>query len=126
MNVVDKIWDELKDVLYISKEQYIKSLDGYAIVPEFNDDGQMIGAVIHKGPHFHFILFGIKWKLTKAMLAKWPGSLIEEYGYAETMTPVEDTRQQRFNKRIGFVETKRDANYIYYKIERVTSCHSSQ
>ncbi len=124
MNIVDKIWDATQADLYISKQQFIMSLDGYEITPEFDSDGNTIGAVINKGPDFHFILFGIKWKLDRAMLQRWPGSLIEKYGYAQTFTPISDTRQQRFNKRLGFFETKRDDNYVYYKIERMKSCQS--
>lgn len=124
MNILDKIWDHVKDDLYVTKEQFVKSLDGYAIVPEYVE-GVLVGVVIHKGPSFHFMLFGTKWKLTKSMMAKWPGCLIDQYGYAETFTPIEDTRQQRFNTRVGFVETKRDEQYVHYKIERVRSCQSS-
>jgi hypothetical protein len=125
VNVIDALWNHVKDDLYVTREEFVRSLDGYALHPEFNDMGQMIGVVISKGPHFHFATFGVKWKLTKAMLAKWPGSLIDKYGYAETFTPLEDTRQQRFNQRVGFVETKRDDQYVHYKIERVRSCQSS-
>ena len=125
MNVIDLIWDNVKDDLFVSKEEFVRALDGYAIVPEFNDAKEMIGVVVHKGPSFHFMVFGPKWHLTKAMLAKWPGSLIDQYGYAETHTPIDDERQHRFNRRVGFVETKRDERYVYYRIERTRSCPSS-
>jgi hypothetical protein len=124
MDVIERIWQSVCDDLYVSKSQFVASLNGYAITPEFDADAKMIGAVIHKGPDFHFILFGIKWRLDKAMLSKWPGSLIKQYGYAQTFTPIDDTRQQRFNKRLGFFETRRDENYVYYKIERMKSCQS--
>ncbi len=65
---------------------------------------------------------GPKWTLTKEILKQFPGSLIEQYGYAETFTPIEDTRQQRFNKRLGFVETRRDDQYIYFRIEGIKQC----
>lgn len=125
MNAIDRMWDFVKNDLYISKEEFVKSLDGYAIDPEFDDNQQMIGVVIHKGAMFHFMTFGLKWHATKALLAKWPGSLIDKYGYAETHTPLEDERQHRFNRRIGFVETKRDEHNIYYRIERTKSCQPS-
>lgn len=116
---IAKMWDTVKDVLYITREDFVASLDGYAIVPFFNDAKEMYGVVVHRGPAFHFILFGPKWQLTKAILRQYPGKLIEQYGYAETFTPVEDMRQQRFNKRVGFVETKRDEQYVHFRIERM-------
>jgi len=118
-DILNKIWDAVKDTLYITQEQFEKSLSGYKVVPEYTKEGDLIGAVIQNGASFHFIVFGIKWKLDRALLAKWPGQVIEQYGYAETYTPLEDTRQQRFNKRIGFFETHRDNKYVYFKIEKM-------
>ena len=119
--VIDRMWDAVKDTLYISRAQFEKSLEGFVIVPEYNGD-DMVAAVMHQGPVFHFITLGPKWQLTREMLRKWPGSLIKQYGYAETYTPLEDTRQHRFNKRLGFVEIRRDAQNIYYRIEGMKSC----
>ena len=121
MNVIDRMWDSVRDALYISKEEFVRSLDGYALVPMFND-GEMYGVVIQKGPQFHFMTFGAKWQLNRDILRRYPGSLIDEYGYAETFTPLEDARQHRFNLRLGFVETRRDEQYVHYKIERMRSC----
>jgi len=126
MNAIDKMWDLVKDTLYVTKEQFVRSLDGWAIVPFHNDQGEMYGVVIHKGPSFHFMTFGVKWQLTKEIMRQFPGSLIDQYGYAETFTPIEDERQHRFNRRVGFVEVKRDETYVYYKIERMRSCQPSQ
>ena len=117
--VLDKIWDTVKDTLYITREQFNQSLDAYKIIPEYTKEGDLIGAVIQNNASFHFVVFGIKWSLNKELLARWPGQIIEQYGYAETYTPFEDTRQQRFNKRIGFFETHRDNKYVYFRIEKM-------
>lgn len=121
MTVMDQMWDTIKDTLYISREQFEKSLEGYTVTPMANDAG-IYAVVIHRGPSFHFMTLGPKWSLTKEILRQFPGSLIALYGYAETFTPIEDTRQHRFNKRLGFVETRRDEQNIYYRIEGMTSC----
>lgn len=124
---IEKLWEVVaaEPDVYVTREQFLKNLEGYEVTPEYFE-GEMIGVVLNKGPAFHFTTFGKPWRADKAMLAKWPGSLIDRYGYAETFTPIEDTRQQRFNRRVGFVETHRDAQYVYYRIERKLPCQQSQ
>ena len=118
MNAADRLWDSVKESLYITREQFDQSLIGYTLTPMFNEHG-MYGVVINKGPSFHFATFDVPWTLNREILKQWPGSLIEQYGYAETFTPIEDTRQNRFNRKLGFVETHRDTQYIHYRIERM-------
>lgn len=117
--ILEKIWNTVKDTLYITKEQFERSLAAFEILPEYTKEGDLIGAVIQNKASFHFVVFGIKWSLNKELLARWPGKIIEQYGYAETYTPLEDTRQHRFNKRIGFFETHRDDKYVYFRIEKL-------
>ncbi len=112
--MIDQMWGQVKDTLYITREQFEKSLEGWTITPFYNP--ALFGVVMNQGPSFHFMIFG-PWKCTKEILRQFPGSLIEKYGYAETFTPIEDERQHRFNKRVGFIETRRDDNFVHYRIE---------
>lgn len=114
--MIDLIWDAVKDTLYITREQFEQSLEGYTLTEMTNTNGTY-AVVLSKGPSFHFMTLGPKWSLSKEILRQWPGSLIAQYGYAETFTPLDDTRQQRFNRRLGFVETSRNDDYIFYRIE---------
>ncbi len=125
MAAIDTFWDCVKDKVYIDKETFIRNLYGYTLTEFANDEGVYL-IIVEKGPHFHFITTGVKWKLNKEILQKYPGSLIEEFGFAETKTPIEDTRQQRFNKRLGFIETGRDQTYVYYRIHKMNFLNEVQ
>lgn len=123
--LIDRMFSESKKSLYFTtREAFAKSLDDYDLSPMYQD-GKMYAVVVSKGPEFHFMVMGEKWTLNKEILEEYPGSLIRRFGYAETFTPVEDERQHRFNKRLGFVETRRDENNVYYKIERMRTCQQS-
>jgi hypothetical protein len=118
--LIQVMFKKVSEQLYVTLEQFVKCLDGYDLSPEYNSDGEMHSVVIHAKQDFHFMCLGPKWSLNKDILSRWPGKLIEKFGYATTATPLEDTRQHRFNKRLGFFETSRDAINVNYKIEKMT------
>ena len=115
----DAIWNQVKETLYLTREQFLETLAGWNIDPLYNENG-LFAAVLTQGPKFHCMTFGTKWALNKEILQKYPGSLIAEFGYAETFTPKDDARQNRFNRRLGFYVTHEDADYIHYRIDRMS------
>ena len=104
--------------LFITLEQFASTLDGWDIDPIFRAD-QSIGAVfISNGPEFHFAKFGSDIHATREHLKKYPGELIKRFGYAITKTPKDDTRQIRFNERLGFYKSGETEYDIIFKIEK--------
>jgi len=108
--------------LYLTREQFDQTLEDWDFdIVEV--DGVIQGVFVVKGPEFHFAKFGSE-PATREQLKKYPGSLIEKYGYATTRTPKTDLRQLRFNQRLGFFQTGEDEYDIHYRIEtlRGKSC----
>lgn len=106
--------------LYISFEHFSDSLAGWELDPIFFDGG-LAGIFVLRGPEFHFCKTNSAYQAGRGILAKYPGSLIAKHGFATTRTPIEDTRQQRFNLRLGFYEVARDEFDIHYRIDQMRS-----
>lgn len=125
---VNLLWEQLKGVLYVTPEQFAEGFDGCEFDPLRREDGSIWALFIIKGPEFHFVKFGDD-AADKSVLRKYPGSLIEKHGYALTKTPKEDTRQQRFNERLGFYRVGEDEFDIHYRIDnlrtRTSPCQQS-
>ena len=105
--------------LDLSPEQFESSLDDWDIETVLSADGQIGLMFISHGPEFHFQKFDIGIQATRAHLRKYPGDLIAKYGHALTKTPHEDTRQQRFNERLGFYKVGKDEFFIHYRIDQL-------
>jgi hypothetical protein len=118
-DMIGLMWEQAQKTLYIDREAFIRSLDGWALDPQYNEAGELVCVWLTKGPQLHFATFGKPWNLTRDDIRKRLCPLIERYGHAETFTPKEDARQHRFNKLIGFVAKYEDQFYIHYKIERL-------
>jgi len=117
--IIELLWQQAQQTLYIDREAFIRSLDGWTIDPQYNDADELACVWLTNGPQLHFTTFGNKWCATRDDIRKRVGTLIDRYGHAETFTPKEDSRQARFNKLIGFFVTHEDEFYIHYKIERL-------
>ena len=113
MNLIDRLWED--SPLFLTKEEFAKSFEGWDIDP-VEHSGEIVGAFVVKGPHFHFAKFDSSYQATREILRKYPGELIAKYGYAETQTPKDDLRQRRFNERLGgkiVGETEYDVIYRF-------------
>jgi hypothetical protein len=125
--LIEMLWAD--SVLFVPREEFEQLLDGWEITPVYGANG-LAGAVVTKEAEFHFAKFDPTYQVTRADLRRWPGELIERYGYALTRTPRHDTRQQRFNERLGFVRVGEDEYDIHYRIERLrvkeSACPSQQ
>lgn len=116
--ILDLLWEKSAPVLYISKEEYLAELNGWDITP-VEIDGQLSFITVVKGPLFHFVSLGTKQRIRPSMIREFLGRIVSAHGYAETRTPVEDVRQQRFNLAYGFQEVGQDGFDIIYRIDRI-------
>lgn len=127
---LDLLWERAKDTLYLSREQYEQSLGGWTLDPLHREDGSVSMIFVVRGPEFHFAKFGSDVLASRDHLRKYPGTLIQKYGYALTKTPKTDARQARFNERLGFYRIGEDEFDIHLRIDQLrkkeTPCQSSQ
>jgi len=109
---INALWELVKDELIIDKSEFIANLEGWEIeqFPRF--------IRINRGAEFHFIPTG-NGNGTRQDIRDCVQPIIDRNGFAATHTPIEDTRQHRFNKLVGFIETGRDARYVYFRIEEL-------
>lgn len=105
--------------LFLTPEQFEQSLDGWTLDPVLRDDGSICFIFVSKGPEFHFQKFGTDVQASREHLRKYPGEIIAAHGYALTRTPKTDTRQQRFNERLGFYRVGEDEWDIHYRIDHL-------
>ena len=101
----ERLWETAKHTLFCSKEHYFASLEGWEIV-----EGAY-GVRVSKGPAFHWLPCG---RLNKSAIRDCIQPLIDQYGYAETITV--DARQKRFNEKIGFVRIGEIEDETIYRI----------
>lgn len=105
--------------LYVTREQFERTLDGWALEPVCRPDGSIGIVFVSKGPEFHFAKFGTDIQASRDILNKYPGEIIAQHGYALTKTPKADTRQHRFNERLGFYRVGQDEFDIHYRIDHL-------
>jgi hypothetical protein len=115
-DLIAALWKD--SPLFLTLEEFTRGLEGWQLDPIPGPQG-VAGVVVHKGPQFHFAKFDPSFQVGRDILKRYPGELIARYGYAETKTPIDDARQQRFNARLGFVEVSRDDLDITYRINRM-------
>lgn len=126
------LWREARKRIYVTRDQYLESLNGWTIKPH-TVGYDTVGAALTKGPEFHFATFGLKWHLSRAEIREYLEPILAEHGEVITKTPHEDKRQQRFNEIIGFVAVGKDEYDIHYRLtelrlsgSRRKECLSSQ
>lgn len=120
---------EIMDALYASSPLFIdrdlfeKSLDGWEASAVERHNGrtkpEILFVALNKGPVFHFQSMRTGHPLPMREIRKYLNAIIEEHGYAETKTPIEDQRQRRFNELVGFKRHVEDAEYVTYRVEEV-------
>jgi hypothetical protein len=116
MDIIERLWKD--SFLFITRDEFEISLLGWTIDPVYSN-GEVAAVFLVNGPKFHFAKFDHKLQAGKAILRKYPGELIAKYGYAETSTPKEDSRQLRFNRRLGFFVTSEDEFDFHLRIEKM-------
>lgn len=125
-DLMGRLWAD--SPLFLTREEFEKSLEGWTLDPIRDAAGNAAVLFVVNGPRFHFAKFDPAYQAGREILRKYPGELIERYGYALTSTPKEDARQRRFNERLGFFQVGEDEHDIHYRIEKLKvkdkSCQS--
>lgn len=118
IDLQDLLWEKASQVLFLTKDEYLQTLADWVIKPVYVD-GELAWITVQKGPEFHFQSFGATKQMPLRSIREFLQGIISEYGHAITRTPIEDTRQQRFNERFGFQRIGQDQFDIIYRIECV-------
>lgn len=116
--LLDLLWQD--SPIFITREQFHQTLDGWELEPVMRDGKPAVIFVV-KGPEFHFAKLDPAFQCGRDTLRRYPGELIARHGYALTKTPKEDLRQQRFNRRLGFYPVGEDAEFIHFRIDALRS-----
>lgn len=114
--ILERLWAD--SPLFLTREAFEHGLQDWTF-HEMHRGGRLVAVFISKGAEFHFTKWDAGYHFTRDDLREWPGGLIERYGYADTRTPKTDTRQRRFNERLGFVQIGEDEFDVHYRITRL-------
>ena len=114
---IDKLFADTP--LFITRAQFEQSLEGWTLDPVLRADGSIGIIFVSNGPEFHFQKFGTDIQASRDILNKYPGEIIAQHGYAMTKTPKADTRQARFNRRLGFFVVGEDEFDLHMRIEKL-------
>ncbi len=113
----DALWAQVEPKVFITRDEFFATLDGWEL-NEVAVDGKLAFVTARKGARFHFTTFGTGARISLRMIRNFLAPILAEHGYAETRTPKDDVRQQRFNRKLGFAEVGEDE---FHKIFRITS-----
>jgi hypothetical protein len=116
--LLDKIWSAVEPGVYISRREFMTSLEGWDVVPR-EIDGEIIGATLTSGAEFHFVTFGPRKAFTRALVIDCVQPIIDRYGFVRTRTPLDDARQRRFNLLVGFKVESTDEYFTHFRMERL-------
>lgn len=122
-NATDFLYDKASETLFVSKEQFVASLEGCEITTII-DNGIVLGVTVVRGPELHFVTTGKS--VPRRIMRQVLEPIFDEYGYVTTRTPKHEERQLRFNRAWGFVVTGEDALDFHLRLDRRTACPSRQ
>lgn len=100
--LADLIWDQMKTDVFITKEQFLKGLEGWDLQPILSH-GDVVGATWVKGCEFHFSAFRSKW-VTNRHIHEALKPLLKKHGRIEIDVAKDNPRIRKFAERIGFRE----------------------
>lgn len=117
MNIIDRLWDQIEPIVFISREEFERGLERWDIEP-VEIDGELAFATFTNGPEFHYASFGTGARITRAMIWSRLNPILEQHGFVTTRTPRDDVRQQRINRALGFVEIGSDEFFLTFRMDR--------
>ena len=116
--IEDQLWEKACEKLFISTDDFLKSIDGWKIETREIDGAPAI-VTLTKGPEFHFMSLETGKPFTRKFVRSCIQPIIDKYGYATTKTPKEELRQQRFNRCVGFKVVGEDEYDVHFRIENL-------
>lgn len=118
MSVMDLLWERASQMLFVSREDFERGLEGWSMeVVEVR--GVPAYVFVTRGPEFHFHSLGNFNSLRLKEFGIAIQKLIDQHGYAETRTPRHETTQRRVNERFGFFQVGEDDLDVHFRIERI-------
>lgn len=115
--LINALWDHVEPMMFITKEEFVASLGGWAI-EGFEKDGRLNLITLTKGPEFHFFTLGDGNRFSMKEVRGFLQPIIDRHGFVRTKTQKDDLRQQRFNRLIGFEAEGESEFSIHYKMEK--------
>ena len=110
--LLDRVWDEYKDSVFITKDQFVDALKDWTITP-IESGGEVVGAFWVKGSEIHLTTFG-KWHTSRQQWRGWLMPIIRQHGCCTTKVARDNARVLRIVKRVGWVQTGEDEFYIHF------------
>lgn len=111
----DALWAQVEPQVFITREQFFAGLDGWD-VNEIAVGGKPAFVTARRGPLFHFHSLDTGARISLRMIREFLAPIITDHGFAQTMTPKSDTRQQRFNRKLGFAVVGEDEFHMIFRI----------
>lgn len=93
------------------------NFDGFNI-QAFKDGDKVIGMLMTRGPELHVAIlpeYRRRW-LSKGLIKKVMGSLVDKYGYVSTSVMKDNVIGQDFVERLGFQRQSYNNGIIYYRM----------
>lgn len=116
--VIDALWAQAEPTSFLTREQFVRDLDGWDIEPVFIG-GKLAFAALVRGAEFHFASFDTGAPITMGMIRSRLDPIIQRYGFVTTRTPkVGADRQHRFNLAFGFHVAGEDEFFIMYRLDK--------
>lgn len=112
---LDLFWKHASKTLFVTREQFFASLDGWRI-DQIEDDQGVVMFTLSKGSEFHFASCDTGRPISRGMFRRAYDHIIKEYGFVETKTPRSMDRQHRFNLAYGFKRVGEDETCIHYRL----------
>jgi len=114
---IEALWQKASAQLFITREQYVASLEGWEIEP-VEIDGVPAFLFLTKGPELHYASLDTGHRIPLKRFADRIWQVVDQHGYLVTKTPKDDVRQQKINKHFGCVVTGWDDYDIHFRLER--------
>lgn len=116
--IEDRLWEQLPDLIFVSKEDFLRNLEDWDIEP-VEIDGELAFALLTKGTEFHFQSFNTGHLIPMKIIREHIQELIDMHGYATTATPKDDVQQHRINMMFGCKVVSEDEYDRHYRIDRL-------
>ena len=114
-DIIDRLWERTEPFVFITRAQFDQTLVGWDI-ESHEIDGGLHYVTLVKGPEFHFDILSEKRPFTMHRVRACLKPILKRYGYVTTRTPKRESRQQRFNKIVGFKRTGEDEFFVHYRM----------
>lgn len=118
MDLRDLLWERAEPSLYLTKAEFLASLDGWTI-EGVSLDHKLRWITVQRGPEFHFESVGETRPMPRRLIDEFLRKIIDRHGFALTKTPKSNERQHRFNRLYGFRVVGEDEFDTHFQIDRL-------